>query len=425
MNRRLLGPAVLLGLTVPALAYADDWPQWQGPDRTNVSKETGLLKTWPAGGPKLLWTFENAGVGYSSPAVVGDRLYTLGQRGGQEFLFCLDVASGREAWATPVAQPYENGYGGGPRCTPTIDGDSIFAESPRGDVVCLDLKTGAKRWAESLTALGGKVPNWGYSESPLVDGQKLIVTPGGARGAMAALDRNSGKVLWRSAGMTADAAYSSPVVSEAGGVRQYVQLTAQGAFGVAAADGKVLWKENVAGNRVATIPTPIVRGENVYVTSDYGAGCALIRLTVEGGGVKSELVYSNKTMQNHQGGVVLVGDHLYGWSGNVNSRGKWVCQEFQTGKATWEEEERFGAGAITCAEGQIYCYSQKDGTVVRIDASPAGWKEAGRFQIPRQTRIPRGQGRIWARPVIANGRLYLRDQDLLFCYDLKDRSASR
>jgi outer membrane protein assembly factor BamB len=425
MNRRLLGVAVLLGLSLPAPAPADDWPQWQGPDRTNVSKETGLLKNWPPGGPKLLWTFDQCGVGYSGPAVVGDRLYTLGQRGREEYLICLDTATGKEVWAKPVAEPFENDFGSGPRSTPTVDGDAVVVECPHGEVVCLDARTGARRWGASLTELGGRVPNWGYSESPLVDGDKVVVTPGGDRGVLAALNKRTGEVLWRSRDLTPPVAYASPVVARIGGVRQYVQMTAEGPVGVAAEDGKPLWHINVATNTTAVVPTPVVRGDLVYVTSDYGAGCALLRITARNGSFTPEVVYKKPKIDNHHGGVVLLGEHLYGWSGNTNSRGSWVCQEFKSGKVVWQEESRLGAGSVTAADGQVYCYGQKDGSLVRIEASPNGWREAGRFRIPRETRQPREMGQIWTHPVIANGKLFLRDLDLLFCYDLKDAGTRR
>ncbi|HLW67436.1 MAG TPA: PQQ-binding-like beta-propeller repeat protein [Gemmataceae bacterium] len=414
---------VVVGLLATgALAGAADWPQWGGPDRNAVSKETGLLKAWPSGGPKLLWTYDKAGIGYSSPSIVGDTLYCLGGEGGKEFAFALDTKSGKQKWKVPLGSEYKNGYGGGPRSTPTIDDGSMYFLCADGGLYCLETTSGKQRWQVSLSRdLGGKMMSgWGYSESPLIDGDKLICTPGAGNGSMAALDKKSGKVLWRSNGLTANAAYSSAIVAEVGGIRHYVQMTREGLVGVST-DGKVLWQQNVCVNGVAICPSPIFSDNCVYITSDYGAGCALVKLTASGGGIQSELVYNNKNMQNHHGGVVLIDGYLYGCSGNVNNkkpRFDWECQEFKTGKVVWKDDQKFEAGSVVYADGYIYCYGQVKGNVVRIEASPKGWQENGRFTIPKETSIPRGTGQIWTHPVIANGKLYLRDQDLLFCYDI-------
>jgi outer membrane protein assembly factor BamB len=401
-------------------AAAADWPQWRGPDRTDVSKETGLLATWPDGGPPLLWTYAEAGIGYSGPAVVGDRLFTMGARNEVEYLLALDTGTGKEVWATEIGPLLENPYGSGPRGTPTVDGDRTFALGGKGELICVETRTGKKRWHVSFTNdLGGQEPHWGYTESPLVDGDKLVCTPGGSQGTLAALDKQTGKVLWRSKGLTDPAAYSSIIAADVAGVRQYIQMTGGHAVGVAADDGRLLWESSERINPTAVIPTPIYREGSVYVTSGYadrGGGCALLKLTADGSEFKADVVYSDKSMANHHGGVVLVGDYLYGYSDTQGRR--WVCQEFKTGKVVWESK-KLGKGSLTCADGHLYCYSENDGTAVLVKASPEGCEESGRFKIPRQTQQPRGQGNIWTHPVVANGRLYLRDQDLIFCFDVK------
>src|SRR5262249_53514505 len=263
----------------------------------------------------------------------------------------------------------------------------------------------------------------GYCESPLVDGDNVICCPGGEKGTMAALNKMTGEVIWRSTGVTDDSSYSSIIPVDFENVRQYVVLTKDGTISVAAKDGKLLWKSNAAANGVAVIPTPVYHDGFVYVTSDYRAGCALFKLAAGGAtGVTAQEVYRNKTMENHHGGVILLAGHIYGWSGNCNdSKGRWVCQDFKTGDVTWESK-KFESGSITYAEGHLYCFGQTTGTVVRIEASPKGWTEKGRLTIPQQTKRRAPDGRIWTHPVIANGKLYLRDQDLMFCYDL---SAAR
>lgn len=417
MNKRTL-PAVVVCLLAAASVRGDDWPQWRGPQRTEISSEKGLLKTWPEGGPKLLWTFSEGGNGYSGPAVIGDRLYTMGTEAGSDVVLALDTKQGKKLWSRKVSNLSRLDRGNGPRGTPTVDGDALYALGGQGELVCLAVADGNKRWSINLKSdLGGRimVPKWGYSESPLVDGDKLICTPGGERGTLAALDRSNGKVLWRSEGLTDAASYSSPIAVEFGGTRMYVQLTAKGVAGVAAKDGKLLWRYVQRGFRIAVIPTPIYHNGHVYITSGYGAGCDLLKLSGNrAGGFKAEKVYANKNMVNHHGGVVLYEGHLYGYS---DGKG-WVCQEFKTGKIVWAEKRALGKGSLTCLDGMLICYSEKDGTAVLAEASPKGWQEQGRFKIPRQSEIGQS-GRVWTHPVVANGKLYLRDQDLIFCYDVK------
>ena len=415
MRCRIIAAVVVLLFALPLLAA--DWPHWRGPDRNDVSKETGLLKSWPKAGPKLLWTFDNAGIGFSGPAIVGERLYTLGGRGDDEVLFALDIKTGKEVWSIKVGPLFTNAWGDGPRSTPTVDGDAVYALASRGDLVCVEAATGKKRWQLNLEKdLEGGVPYWGYAESPLVDGDRLICTPGGDKGTFAALDKKTGKVAWRSKDYKDGACYSSIVVAEVGGVRGYVNMTASGVAGVSARDGKLFWSAEVAFNSTAICPSPIFRDNHVYVTSGYSAGCGLIKLSAAKNEISAEKVYANKVMTNHHGGVVLVGDHLYGY---CDSKG-WVCQEFLSGKQVWADKT-LGKGSLTCADGRLYCYSEDDGTCVLVAAAPAGWTESGRFTIPRQTKIDRKSGAIWTHPVVANGRLYLRDNDLLFCFDVSGK----
>jgi outer membrane protein assembly factor BamB len=397
-----------------------DWPQWRGPNRDDVSKETGLLKKWPTGGPKLLWKFDQAGVGYSDVAVVGDNLYTMGSDDRTEFLFALDLKTQKKVWNAEVGPLLVNGWGDGPRGTPTVDGDLIFAIGGQGNLVCVKAANGEKVWSRGLKSeLGGEMMSgWGYTESPLVDGDQVVCTPGGSKGAVAAFNKKNGELLWRSIDFKDRAAYSSLVVAAVGGIHQYVLMTGESVAGIAAKDGKLLWRYARTG-RTAAIPTPVVSGDLVYATSGYGAGCNLIRLTAAGSGIKEEEVYANKDMTNHHGGVVLVGDYLYGYS---DSKG-WECQDFKTGKVVWSERNKLGKGCLTYADGMLYLYAEKDGRVVLIEASPKGWNEQGRFTIPEQTKLKRKSGKIWTHPVVANGKLYLRDLDLIFCFDVKSGAA--
>jgi outer membrane protein assembly factor BamB len=419
-------PPLVLALTAltilaPAPADPHDWPQWRGPNRDDVSKETGLLKSWPDGGPKLLWTFADAGVGYSGFAVIGRRLYTMGADDKKEYVIALDIDKGTEVWRKEVGDKLDNGWGDGPRSTPTVDGDVLFALGGKGNLVCLDLAEGEQKWAISMSKdLNGGVPGWGYCESVLIDGDKLVCTPGGKKGTMAAVDKKDGKTVWQSADITDGAHYASIVVTNGGGMRHYVQMTGESVFGVDPKDGKLLWKYPRKGP-TAAVPTPVVKDDYVFATSGYGAGCHMVSLSSDGPGkVKYKEEYKNGDMTNHHGGVVLVGEHLYGYS---DSRG-WICQELRTGKVIWPEKDRInklGKGCLTYADGHLYCFDEGKGTMALVEATPTeAWKEVGRFTIPKKSEKPRKSGQIWTHPAVSNGRLYLRDQDLIFCYDVKD-----
>lgn len=422
MPRRV---GLVLGLV---FLLAADWPQYRGPQRNDVSAETGLLAKWPAAGPTLLWTYDEAGIGYSGVAVVGNRLYTLGGRGDDEFLIAIDVTSGKQAWATRVGPFFtfkSNNWSAGPSATPTVDGDLVFALGGTGVLLCTDT-AGKEIWRSNLpevldaqvNPIGGGPKNlgWGFTWSPLVDGDKLICVPGGPKGTLAALEKKTGKPIWRSAELKDQAAYTSPMPLELDGVRQYVVLTNQGLHGIAAADGKLLW---TYGKRYGTevVNTPILSGRTVYATVGAGAGCDLIELERDGAKYKAKSVYANKNMANHHGDVVLVGEHVYGFS-----EGKgWICQLLKTGDIVWSERRALRAGSVTYADGHLYCFGDDDGTVMLIEASPAAWKDVGRFKLPKLSTKRKPAGKLWTPPVVANGRLYLRDQELLYCYDVKKK----
>jgi outer membrane protein assembly factor BamB len=388
-----------------------DWPQWRGPERSDLSKETGLLKEWPAAGPKQVWIFKNAGQGYSGPSIVSGKLFTLGTRDGKEILLSLDANTGKELWTLPISDILGNGWGDGPRGTPTVDSGKVYALSGPGTLVCANAADGKELWKTSMKDAGGKTPDWGYTESPLVDGKQVVVTPGGDKGAIAAYDKTTGKLLWQSKDFTDGAQYSSIIPATINGEKQYVQLTMKNFVGISTKDGSVLWKHPFSG-RTAVIPTPIVRDNQVYVTAGYGTGCVAVKIEP---GNKVSVVFDNKVIKNHHGGVILFGDHLYGHSDG----GGWVCQDWKTGEQKWNEKDKLGKGAIGFADGMFYCLEEESGTVVLIQASPNGWNEKGRFKLDPQTKIRNPQGRIWTHPVIVNGYLYLRDQDLIYCYAVK------
>jgi outer membrane protein assembly factor BamB len=237
MNRTLAALIALAATVASTFAATFDWPQWRGPNRDDVSKETGLLRSWPEGGPKRVWLYENGGNGYSGPAIVAGKLFTLGTRDNAEILLALDADTGKELWFAGLGGILQNGYGVGPRGTPTIDGDKAYAMSGRGNVVCVNIPDGKVVWQKGMTSLGGRVPGWGYTESVLVDGDRVVCTPGGSKGTLVALDKKTGEVIWQSTEFTDGAHYSSIVPAKINGTDAYVQRTQNSIVGIAPKDG--------------------------------------------------------------------------------------------------------------------------------------------------------------------------------------------
>jgi outer membrane protein assembly factor BamB len=407
-----------LVLVLPvAAANADDWPQWQGLDRNAISREKGLLKEWPKDGPPLAWKATGLGGGDSAPSVAAGRVFGMSNRGNDEVVWALSVKDGKELWAARLGPAFQQSWPQskeGPGCTPTVDGERLYALGLGGDLACLRVTDGNVLWRVSLTRdFGGTVPRWSYRESPLVDGDKLICTPGGPGATLAALDKATGKTVWTSAvpGNPA-AAYASAIAIDAAGQRQYVQFTATTLVGVAAADGKFLWRYDRPANRNGiNCTTPIYHDGHVFASSAYGAGGGLVRLVQAGDGVRAEEVYATRSMENHHGGLVLHDGCLYGAHGGLGG-GLLACLDFKTGKVLWDERAA-PKGSVAMADGRLY-YRTETGTVLLIEPSPKEYIERGRFQQPDRTRLP-----AWAHPVVANGKLYIRDQDVLLCYDVK------
>jgi outer membrane protein assembly factor BamB len=406
----------LKGKTSTAAATAE-WPEWRGPHRDGVSTEKGLLKSWDKGGPPLLWKATGLGGGFSSVAISGGKIFTLGEKKGGAHLVVLDLATQKQLWTTPVG-------GGEPNSTPTVDGDLVFALGRDGDLVCARTASGEMVWKKNFGKdFGGKMMSgWGYSESPLVDGENVIVTPGARDAMIVALAKQSGDAIWKAA-VPADlgqrgqdgAGYSSIVVSEACGVRQYIQLVGRGVISIRAKDGKFLWGYNKIANDTANIPTPIVKGDFVFTSTGYGAGAALLKVVPDGDGVKTEEVYflSSSHMQNHHGGMVLVGNHIY--AGHGHGEGFPLCIDMMTGKVAWKPGRGPGEGsaALVYADGNLY-FRYENGTMALIEASPEKYVLLGSFEIASRL------GKSWPHPAIAGGRLFLRDQDVLLCYDVKE-----
>jgi outer membrane protein assembly factor BamB len=406
-----------LMLLVAGTLVAADWPQWRGPQRNGLSRETGLLKQWPKEGPKLLWQVKQIGSGYSTPAIVGPRMYLLANQGLEnEFVQARAVADGKQIWSTrigKVGNPDQQPNYPAARSTPTVDGQSLYALGSDGDLTCLKTATGKIRWQKNLRKdFGGEPGTWAYSESPLIDGDVLVCTPGGSTATLVALQKTTGDTLWKCAVSSGDqAAYASAIIVDYQGIRQYVQILQKGLVGVEAKTGKLLWRYGrTAQGSPAVIPTPLAEHGFIYSAAARSGG-GLVKLKVQQGAVEAEQVYFSPKLPTSVGGAVDVKGFLYGTTGKAL-----LCAEFETGKVKWAEPA-LGAASLCYADGRLYLHGE-NGDVALVEAASQAYREKGRFTPPDQPN--RGPSKAWAYPVVANGRLYLRDLDTLWCYDVKE-----
>ncbi|WP_437194100.1 PQQ-binding-like beta-propeller repeat protein [Planctomicrobium sp. SH527] len=402
---------------------ADNWPQWRGENRDGKAVEPGLKLDWEKSPPSHLWTIEGMGNGYASVSIVNNHLFTTGNFPEGQAVVCINLATNKPAWRTLVTSGKPRHDYEGSRCTPTIDGDRLYVVSSDGGISCLKVDNGELLWSRKFQDdFGGELMSgWGFSESPLVDGDKVLCTPGGNDAAMVALDKVTGKEIWRTAVPyqgdrgKKGAGYSSIVISEAGGVRQYVQLIGHGLIGVRAEDGKLLWGYDKVANAVANIPTPICKGDFVFASTGYQTGACLLKITkAKKDEVKATEVYflDAKTFQNHHGGMILDGDYVY--AGHQHGKGIPICIHLPTGKIRWGGRVRpvgEGSAAITQVNDQLI-FRYQDGTLALIKATESEYVPQGSFEPVFQER------ESWAHPVVAGGKLYLREQDKLMCYKL-------
>ncbi|MFP5378221.1 MAG: PQQ-binding-like beta-propeller repeat protein [Vicinamibacteria bacterium] len=403
-------PAILVALAAawPSSQVAE-WHQWRGPNRDGISAETGLLQSWPSNGPPQLWRTAGAGEGYSSFSASGGRLYTLGARGGTEYLSAFYAATGRKLWEQANGQRFRNDRGDGPRSTPTVDGARLYVFGGAGDLSAYDAATGARHWTVNVVREhGGVVPYWGYSESPLVIGDRIVVNVGGRGASLVAFDKTDGRVLWRAE--SDEAGYSSPMLLRTGSLSQAVFFTGRRALAVDPRDGRLLWSYPRVSNRTANIATPVVRGSQVFLSSDYGTGAALLQVRAAGNLANADEVYFTREMRNHHASSVLVGEHLYGFSGSILT-----AMRFATGEVAWRDRS-VGKGSVIYADNRLYLYSE-GGVVGLAEATPDGYREHGRF------RIPQGNLPTWSHPIVTGGRLIVRDQDTVWAFDVRGRDG--
>ncbi len=406
--RDLLIVVVVAGLTCTAV-FADDWPQFRGPKRNGVSAETGLLKQWPAGGPKFLWTASGCGVGFSSAAIAKNTVYTSGDIDGKAHVIAFDL-DGKPKWRRSFGQGHPRGRFPGTRSTPTVDGDSVYCLGPQGDLSCVDAGTGRPRWSVNIIKrFRGRNITWKLAESVLIDGNNVICTPGGRDATLAALNKRTGATVWTSAGLSDPPGYASPIIFKVGPGRIISTLTAKSLVGVSADDGHFLFRYDRPIRDGANCPTPVFHRGCVFTAAGYGTGGKLIKVNAGRTSVTTRQAWETKALVNRHGGFVIVDDHIYGHS----ARGDWVCLDFKTGRRTYSNKG-VGRGSVIAADGMLYCFSERGGTVALVKADPNSHEIVSRFRIPQG-----GSGATWAHPSIANGRLYLRHADKLFCYDIK------
>jgi outer membrane protein assembly factor BamB len=396
--------AFALVITVSA---ADDWPQWRGKNRDGIAAEKGLLKTWPQGGPPLAWKVQGAGEGYSSFAVSGGKIFTLGARGGTEYVMAFDEATGKKVWEVANGRRFSNDRGDGPRATPTVVDGQVYAYGGSGDITVLNAANGNVVWKVNvLQKFGAGNITWGLSESPLVLADRVIVNPGASGASVVALSRKDGSVLWKTG--SDEAGYSSAILHDVGGIPQAIVFTAQRGMGLDTRDGKLLWSYDRASNPTANVATPIARGNKVFFSSDYGTGAGLVELASAGGKLTAREVYFTREMRNHHSSSVLIGEHLYGFSSAILT-----AMNFDTGQVAWRDRS-VGKGSVIFADDRLYLFSEQ-GVVGLAEASPTGYKEHGRFSLTT------GSLPTWTHPVVANGKLYLRDQDTIYAYNVRAR----
>lgn len=404
-----------LSVLVPLLCIAfsrsapagHDWPQWRGPDRTGVSSETGLLKSWPGGGPRLIWEIEGLGEGDSSPVTSGRSLLILGTRGNDSFLFCRDRATGDPLWERKLGRKRVNINNPGPSSTPVVDGDRVYALSGLGALICARLIDGELLWQlDLLRDLHGEENGWGFTESPLVEGGKLILSPGGREGTIVALDKTTGETLWRSRGMKERGSYASAIAADVGQLRVVIHFTRAAGVGVDAANGNLLWRYAAPANRTANASTPIFHDNSVFYSSDYGTGAGLLQLSPVDRRILTREAWFTRHMRNHFGGVVLIDGYLYGSSGSVLT-----CMDFDTGNPVWQDRS-IGKASLTAADARLYLISEK-GEVALVEATPDRYELHGSFNLENVTSA------IRTAPIVSDGRMFVRNGSRLGSYDVR------
>jgi outer membrane protein assembly factor BamB len=406
--RLLVASAALSAAIATAATPAASWPRFHGPQGNNLSADTGLLKKWPAGGPKLVWKARGMGEGFSTVSIAGGLVYTMGNINDKTIITAVEM-DGKPRWTAEDGKAW-TGQHPGTRSTPTIDGDRLYAASPLGELVCLEAATGKPIWRTNiLQKFGASNIRWALAESPIVDGNRLICTPGGPQTAVVALDKATGNVMWKSPTADGDAAgYATPALVEYQGLRMVLTLMAKALIGVNADTGDLLFRHEHRTNYDVNVLTPIFHDGQIFISTGYGAGAELIKVAVDGKKAKAERVWQSKDLDNHHGSVLLLDGYLYG----ANFKGSWVSLDWKTGKKMYAEKG-IGKGSLTYADGMFYMLSENS-KVGLVKAVPAAYELVSEFTLPKG-----GEGPSWAHPVVCGGRLYVRHGDFLYVYEVK------
>ena len=414
-NAKCFVAACVFILAAGRLSCGDDWPQFRGPNRDGKSAETGLLKKWPDDGPKLLWSDNGLGIGFSSVAIANGLIYTTGMLEREGFLFAYNL-DGKLQGKFPYGPEWRGSFPG-TRTTPTVDGDRVYVFSGLGVLTCFNTKSGDKIWqVDTLKEFEGNNITWGMSGSPLIDGNNVICTPGGSKGTIVALDKFTGRTIWATTGLTEAAAYCSPILIQKGPNRLLVNMIQKSVICVSADTGRLIWKFPYEISYDTGIITPVYHNGCIFITSvcegRFTRGAVMLSLSADGTSVSTK--WTGQLLDCHHGGVVLVDGYLYGSNFDGIPAGNWVCLDWNTGHVMYEAKWNGNKGAIIYADGMLYCYDENTGGVALVKASPAG------FEIVSSFRITLGSGKHWAHPAISNGRLYIRHGDVLMAYNIKN-----
>jgi len=404
LTRTSILAIAIMGLLVgPAAAIAADWPCWRGPQRNGQSPDTGLLKTWPAGGPKLLWKVETLGSGFSTVSGAGGTIYASGDASGNLCVFAFDM-NGKEKWKVSPDKAWTRDHPGS-RSTPTIDGDRLYILSGNGVLACLKTADGSTVWSRDFRSLGGEPGGWGYAESVVILGELAIAKPGGEN-CIVAFNKNNGEIVWKSARFRAGPEYGSCVPFTHDGVEMIATGTRGGIVAVSAGTGKVLWSNPWCKDNVANCPDPQYADGRVFWANGYNKGGICLTLSVSGDAVAAEQDWTTRNMVCHHGGYVIIDGYIYG-----NHSSGWSCLDLRTGQVKWNERA-VGKGSCTWADGMLYLFGEDGGKAALAACSPEGLKVAGEVTV-------QGRGPSWAHPVVIGGRLYLRYDTNLYCFDVK------
>ncbi len=398
-------------------ANAQQISEWRSENRTGVSAEIGLMKTWPADGPSMLWSYSDLSKGNSSVSFGNNSIYITGTKDSLDILYALDM-NGKILWQTAMGRAWNESFPES-RATPTVEGDRVYTCSGYGDIACIDGQTGKIIWSFKASELNkGTYGNWGIAEALLIDGDKLYFTPGGSETMTIALNKANGNLIWRSPSLNDNPGYVSPILVEYAGKKMIINVSLQHVFAVDASNGEILWK--VAHIRPESMKsdqdfikcvTPIFYDGKVYVTGGYDTGGMMISIADDG--KSANVIWTDSVLDVHHGGVVLIDGYIYGSNWLNNSNGNWCCIDWNTGKKKWEEHWNC-KGSIISAEGLLYIYDEKKGNVGLLKATPEKFDLVSSFQVKLGKSGP-----FWAHPVIHNGILYLRHNNALMAYDIK------